>query len=111
MDRLTRLGPLRSAIVLFVLGLTTALAQPPVWFLPVLWIAYPIALHLILHRPGWAGAWLLIWAFWWGQITGGMYWLGWIVGVDLATYWWVTPFAVLGLPGFLALVQLSLIHI
>lgn len=105
MDRLTRLGPLRSAIVLFVLGLSTALAQPPVWFLPVLWIAYPLAFHLILSRAGWAGAWLLIWAFWWGQITGGMYWLGWIVGVDLATYWWVTPFAVLGLPGFLALVQ------
>ena len=105
MDRLTRLGPLQSAGLLFLLGLSTAMAQPPLWFLPVLWIAYPIALYLILARPGWRGAWLLVWAFWWGQITGGMYWLAWIVGVDLATYWWVTPFAVLGLPGFLALVQ------
>ena len=105
MDRLTRLGPSRSAIVLFVLGLTTALAQPPQsGFCRCSGSPTPSPCTSF-SPPGLGGAWLLIWAFWWGQITGGMYWLGWIVGVDLATYWWVTPFAVLGLPGFLALVQ------
>jgi len=89
----------------FLLGLATALAQPPLWVLPVLWIAYPVALLLILTRQNWLGAWLFIFTFWWGQIVGGMYWLGWVVGVDFATYWWVIPFAVLGLPAFLALVQ------
>ena len=103
--RFPRVRTAPGAALLFLLGLLTALAQPPVWFLPILWLAYPLALPLILSRQSWRGAWLFIWSFWWGQIVGGMYWLGWIVGVDLATYWWVTPFAVLGLPAFLALVQ------
>ena len=105
MDRFARVRTGLGSLLLFILGLLTALAQPPLWILPVLWFAYPLALLLILSRRGWRGAWLFIFAFWWGQIAGGMYWLGWVVGVDLATYWWVTPFAVLGLPGFLALVQ------
>ena len=105
MDRFARVRTAPGAVLLFLLGLSTALAQPPVWALPVLWVAYPLALPLILTRQTWRGAWLFIWTFWWGQIVGGMYWLGYVVGVDLATYWWVTPFAVLGLPGFLALVQ------
>lgn len=105
MDRFARVRTGLGSVLLFILGLATALAQPPLWILPVLWIAYPLALVLILSRRGWRGAWLFIFAFWWGQIVGGMYWLGWVVGVDLATYWWVTPFAILGLPAFLALVQ------
>ena len=105
MDRFARVRTGLGSLLLFFLGLVTALAQPPLWILPVLWIAYPLALMLILSRRGWREAWLFIFAFWWGQIVGGMYWLGWVVGVDLATYWWVTPFAVLGLPAFLALVQ------
>ena len=105
MDRFTRVRTGSGALLLFLLGLSTALAQPPVWALPVLWVAYPFALLLILSRTGWRGAWLFIFTFWWGQIAGGMYWLGWIVGVDLAAYWWVMPFAILGLPAFLAMVQ------
>ena len=106
MDRFTRVRSGIGSLLLFGLGLLTALAQPPLWILPTLWIAYPLALLLILSRRGWRGAGLFIFMFWWGQIVGGMYWLGWVVGVDLATYWWVTPFAILGLPAFLALVQM-----
>lgn len=105
MDRFARVRTGPGSLLLFILGLITALAQPPLWVLPVLWVVYPIALLLILSRSGWRGAALFVFAFWWGQIVGGMYWLGWVVGVDLASYWWVTPFAVLGLPAFLALVQ------
>ena len=105
MDRFARVRTGPGGLLLFILGLATALAQPPLWVLPVLWVTYPLALLLILSRTDWRGSWLFIFAFWWGQIIGGMYWLGWVVGVDLATYWWVTPFAVLGLPAFLALVQ------
>ena len=106
MDRFTRVRSGIGSLLLFGLGLLTALAQPPLWILPTLWMAYPLALLLILSRRGWRGAGLFIFMFWWGQIVGGMYWLGWVVGVDLATYWWVTPFAILGLPAFLALVQM-----
>jgi len=105
MDRFARVRTGPGALLLFILGLTTALAQPPLWVLPVLWIAYPLALLLILSRTSWRAALAFVFMFWWGQIVGGMYWLGWVVAVDLAAYWWVTPFAVLGLPAFLALVQ------
>jgi len=46
------------------------------------------------------------WLGWWfglGFFTAGLYWIAAALLVDLAQFWWLVPFAVLGLPAFFGL--------
>jgi len=107
-------GVLR-ALIAFLAGAASALAVRPltsdpaslitVW--PVLFVTFPVAVWLL---DGAAGRWggvvagaLTGWWFGFGYFLFGLYWIGLAFLVDAKTFAWLIPFAVIGLPAYLAL--------
>jgi apolipoprotein N-acyltransferase len=97
----------RAALALAA-GALSALAMAPFNAWPVLFITFPIAIWLI-DGAG-AGRWRGVPAaamsgFWFGlgYFVVGLYWIGYAFLVDAPTFAWLMPFAVLGLPAYLAL--------
>src|SRR4051812_2775012 len=89
-------------------GALSALAMAPFNAWPVLFLTFPVAIWLI-DGAG-AGRWRGVPAaamsgFWFGlgYFVVGLYWIGLAFLVDAATFAWLMPFAVLGLPAYLAL--------
>lgn len=96
----------------FAAGALSALAQPPYFLFPVLWLTFPVLVLLLdgaaaMNRrgrprrllPGFATGW---W-FGFGYFLAGLWWIGAAFLVEAKDYAWMLPFAVLGLPAGLAL--------
>jgi len=97
----------RAALALAA-GALSALAMAPINAWPVLFLTFPVAVWLI-DGAG-AGRWRGVPAaamsgFWFGlgYFAAGLYWIGYAFLVDAPTFAWLMPFAVLGLPAYLAL--------
>jgi apolipoprotein N-acyltransferase len=98
----------KRAVIAVVAGGLSDLAMAPFNAWPVLFITFPVAVWLI---DG-AGAGRLrgvpaaaMTGFWFGlgYFVPGLYWIGDAFLVDAETFAWLMPFAVLGLPAYLAL--------
>lgn len=86
----------------FLLGALLAGALPPIDVTPLIFVAFPGLLWLDEGSRGiWASA-RLGYAFGLGFFLAGMYWVAAALFVDIGSFWWALPFAVLGLPAFLA---------
>src|SRR5258705_13037931 len=97
----------RAAIAL-IAGALSSLAMAPFNAWPILFLAFPVAVWLIDGAA--AGRWRGVPAaalsgFWFGlgYFVPGLYWLGYAFLVDSQTFAWLMPFAILGLPTYLAL--------
>ena len=98
----------KRAAIAFVAGALSALSMSPFNAWPVLFLTLPVAVWLI-DGAG-AGQWrgapaAAISGFWFGLgfFVPGLYWIGYAFLVDAPTFAWLIPFAVLGLPAYLAL--------
>ncbi|BBK34644.1 apolipoprotein N-acyltransferase [Stella humosa] len=86
----------------FLLGAAGALALPPLYLLPALFVAFT---GLIWQLDGAARArtaFALGWWFGFGYFTVGLYWIAAALFIDIASFWWLLPFTVTGLPALLA---------
>lgn len=97
----------RAAIAL-VAGALSALAMAPFNAWPVLFLTFPVMVWLIdgAGAGHWRGVPAAAMAGWWfglGYFVPGLYWIGYAFLVDAPTFAWLLPFAVLGLPAYLAL--------
>jgi apolipoprotein N-acyltransferase len=98
----------KRAAIAFFAGSLSDLAMAPFNVWPVLFLTFPVAVFLIdgagagRLRGGPAAA---ISGFWFGlgYFVPGLYWIGDAFLVDAQTFAWLMPFAVLGLPAYLAL--------
>src|SRR3954465_13398121 len=86
----------------------SALAMAPINAWPVLFLTFPVVIWLIDGAGGGArrGAPAAAMTGWWfgvGYFVPGLYWTGYAFLVDASTFAWLMPFAVLGLPAYLAL--------
>ncbi len=104
---LTRVrGPRRWATS-FAAGALAALALAPVYALPLL-VAGFSALVLLIDgavedtRPR-AAAFAVGWWFGFGYFLVGLYWMAFSFFVQAEAFAWMAPFAMLGMPSFLAL--------
>ena len=91
-----------SGLFNFALGGLACLALPPVGFYPILAVIFPLALWHFqresrLSRVFWQG-----WSFGLGFFVFGLYWITNAVIIGGAAFWWAIPFALFGLPSFLA---------
>jgi apolipoprotein N-acyltransferase len=97
----------RRALIAFAAGLVSVLALPPFHFWPVLFLTFPLLVWLIDGAgDGWRGvarAFLTGWLFGFGYLVAGLYWLGHAFLVDADTFGWMLPFAVTGLPAWMAI--------
>jgi apolipoprotein N-acyltransferase len=97
----------RAAIAL-IAGALSSLAMAPFNAWPVLFLTFPIMVWLIDGAAAGRGrgvpaAAMAGWWFGLGYFVPGLYWIGDAFLVDASTFAWLMPFAVLGLPAYLAL--------
>jgi len=98
----------KRAFIAFAAGALSALAMAPINAWPVLFLTFPVAVWLIDgagagRLRGVPAAALAGWCFGLGYFVPGLYWIGNAFLVDASTFAWLIPFAVLGLPAYLAL--------
>lgn len=97
----------RSAIA-FLAGAATTLALPPFDFWPLCFLTFPLLVWLIDGAAGGraGGTWAAAAAGWWfgfGYFLAGLYWVGNAFLVDVKTFGWLLPIAVISLPAGLAI--------
>jgi len=100
---LAGLGRWRALATAVTLGVLAAGALPPLYLLPLLWVAFPGLLWLLDGARGWRRAFLIGWAFGLGYFTAGLYWVGHSFLVDAEQFGALMPFAVGALAGGMAL--------
>jgi apolipoprotein N-acyltransferase len=98
----------RRAAIAFVAGAASTLALAPFNAWPVLFVTFPVAVWLLEGSSagrlgGVLTAALTGWWFGFGYFVAGLYWIGFAFLVDAKTFAWLLPFAVIGLPVYLAL--------
>jgi apolipoprotein N-acyltransferase len=98
----------KRAVVALVAGALSSLAMAPFDAWPVLFLTFPVMVWLIdgAGAGRWRGVPAAAMAGWWfglGYFVPGLYWIGYAFLVDASTFAWLIPFAVLGLPAYLAL--------
>lgn len=98
----------RRAVIAFVAGAASALAMAPFDAWPVLFLTFPVLVWLVDGSAAGRGKgiWTAAgagWCFGFGYFLAGLYWVGYAFLVDAKTFGWLLPFAVTGLPAYLAL--------
>jgi apolipoprotein N-acyltransferase len=98
----------KRAGIALVAGALSSLAMAPFNAWPVLFVTFPAAVWLIdgaaagkqrgVPAAAMSGFWFGL-----GYFVPGLYWIGNAFLVDASTFAWLIPFAVLGLPAYLAL--------
>ena len=98
----------KRALIALAAGAVSALAMAPFNAWPVLFVTFPVAVWLIdgaaagkrrgVPAAAMSGFWFGV-----GYFVPGLYWIGSAFLVDAPTFAWLMPFAVLGLPAYLAL--------
>jgi apolipoprotein N-acyltransferase len=98
----------KRALIAFTAGALSVLAMAPFNAWPVLFLTFPVVVFLIdgagagrlrgVPAAALAGFWFGL-----GYFVPGLYWIGYAFLVDASTFGWLLPFAVLGLPAYLAL--------
>jgi apolipoprotein N-acyltransferase len=98
----------KRALIAMAAGAISVLALAPFNAWPVLFLTFPVLVWLIdgagAGRLGGVPAAALT-GYWFGlgYFVPGLYWIGYAFFVDAQTFAWLTPFAVLGLPAYLAI--------
>ena len=98
----------KRACIAFIAGAASALAVAPVNAWPVLFATFPVLVWLIdgstqgRRSAVWSAA-IAGWCFGFGYFLFGLYWIGYAFLVDAKTFGWLLPFAVAGLPAYLAI--------
>ena len=87
----------RRLLLAFLFGALAVAAQPPVHFLPVLLVSFPVFIWLLDGASTWRSAFGVGWMFGAGYFAAGLYWVPNALLVDAARFAWLIPFAVLGL--------------
>ena len=98
----------RRWLIAFAAGVLSAAAMAPVNFWPVLFLTLPTLVWLIdgIGAGGWRAIRVAAATGWWfgfGYFVAGLYWIGYAFLVDAPTFAWLMPFAVIGLPAYLAI--------
>jgi len=98
----------KRAGISLLAGALSALAMAPFNAWPILFLTFPVVVWQIDGAA--AGRWrgvpaaaLTGWWFGLGYFVPGLYWIGEAFLVDAKTFAWLMPFAILGLPAYLAL--------
>lgn len=93
----------RRHLVAGLLGVLAAAALPPVDVTPVLLVSFCGLVWLADGVANRRSAFLLGWSFGVGFFVAGLYWIAAALFVDIARFWWLVPFAVVGVPVGLAI--------
>jgi len=101
------LKPWSQRAAAFILGVVGALAFAPLLIFPAILLSLS-GIWFFLNRAleQHVSASKIFWLGWWfglGHFTAGLYWITYALTVDLATFWWLIPFALFGIPTILGI--------
>ena len=85
-------------VAAILLGALAAMALPPFDLAPVLIVSFVGLVWLEDGSVDGRAAFALGWCFGFGFFTAGLYWIAAALLVDVQQFWWLLPFAVLGVP-------------
>lgn len=102
-SRVAALAGARRYALAAALGAATALAQPPVSWPLVLFLALPPLAWLLDGARGWRGALLLGWVTGTAHFAAALFWIVEPFLVEREIFGWMAPFALAGMAGGLAL--------
>jgi len=96
----------RRALIAFLAGIAAALALAPIYALPLMAAGFSVLILLIdgasgADRPR-RSAFAAGWFFGFGFFLASVYWMAFSFFVQADQFAWMAPFAVLGMPAFLA---------
>ena len=99
---------IRRIGIAFGAGALSALAMAPIHAWPVLFFTFPLLVWMIdgaaAGRLGGVPSAIIVgWWFGFGYFLVGLYWVGFAFLVDVETFGWLLPFAVIGLPAGMAI--------
>lgn len=92
----------KKTLLCLILGGLLALTQAPFMVRAFLWVSFPLFFLLITGRSL-KGKMILTFSFAMGYFVPVLYWIAFAFHVDMAKFWWMIPFSVLGLPAILTL--------
>lgn len=95
--------PWRRRGVMWGAGALAALALPPFFLFPLLVPSLMLFQRGVRSAGSWKAAFAAGWWWSWGFFVVGLYWICHSLLVDVAAFGWLIPFALLGLPGGLAI--------
>lgn len=104
-SKIQSLSPLKYNALCYLLGGGGALAFQPVNLTVCFFIGFLGFYHLFETRP-FKKKWQIFFSGWWfglGYFVGGLYWISFALHVNWTKFGWLFPFALLGIPSFLAL--------
>jgi apolipoprotein N-acyltransferase len=98
----------KRALIALGAGAASDLAMAPFNAWPILFLTFPVMVWLVDgagagRMRGMPAAAMAGWWFGLGYFVPGLYWIGYAFLVDAPTFAWLLPFAILGLPAYLAL--------
>jgi apolipoprotein N-acyltransferase len=98
----------KRACIALLAGALSSFAMAPFNAWPILFLTFPVAVWQIdgAGAGRWRGVPAAALTGWWfglGYFVPGLYWIGYAFLVDAPTFAWLMPFAILGLPAYLAL--------
>ncbi|HEX4114071.1 MAG TPA: apolipoprotein N-acyltransferase [Stellaceae bacterium] len=93
----------RRQLYAVLMGALAAAALPPIDLTPVLLVSFTSLVWLSDTSRRRGESFLLGWSFGFGFFVAGLYWIGAALLVDIDSFWWLMPFAVLGIPAGLAI--------
>ncbi|WP_165793608.1 apolipoprotein N-acyltransferase [Hyphococcus luteus] len=106
-EKLRALKGWRRRLAAFLAGLAGALAMAPVYALPLLAVSLSVFVILIdgakAHARPRASAFAAGWFWGFGYFLAGVYWMAFSFFVQADQFAWMAPFAMTGMPAFLAL--------
>ncbi|WP_425410404.1 apolipoprotein N-acyltransferase [Hyphococcus sp.] len=97
----------RRRLIAFFAGAAAALSMAPVYALPLLAVGFTVLVLLIdasqNHARVRLSAFAAGWFFGFGYFLAGVYWMSFSLFVQADQFAWMAPFAILGVPAFLAI--------
>ncbi|MEO0957347.1 MAG: apolipoprotein N-acyltransferase [Pseudomonadota bacterium] len=84
-------------------GILFAAGHAPIGLPWTAFLALPVLVILLGNAPSLHSAFVAGWAFGFGYLVVSLHWIGHAFLVDAASFAWMMPFALAGLPAFLAL--------
>ncbi len=91
------------SVIAFVFGALAGLAFEPFGLIPLLWLSFPALFFLLQGAKAPREAFTLGWSFAFGFLIICLHWIAGALFVEIKSFWWAVPLAVLGLPAFFAL--------
>ncbi len=93
----------RRYLLSALLGCVAAVALPPFYIIPLLFLSFPALLVLIQSSNNSKQAFAVGWWFGFGHFVTGLYWIANSLLVDAERFAWLIPFAVSLIPAVLAI--------